>query len=120
LRLRSRFAIRQQYAFETDSLAETSVFDRCNFKPDRCCSDFVATNRIDRRDGTWMPQSGRRPQHQTRAFGDVGSMSGLAPEALRPRPPSERDPIPYALETDWPVGAPEGFEPAHFDLQVAV
>ena len=25
----------------------------------------------------------------------------------------ERDPIPYALETDWPVGA-AGFEPLHF------
>jgi hypothetical protein len=27
--------------------------------------------------GTLMPQSGRRPQHQTRPWGDVGSMSGL-------------------------------------------
>jgi hypothetical protein len=31
----------------------------------------------------------------------------------------ERDPIPYALETDWPVGA-AGFEPLHLDLQVPV
>jgi hypothetical protein len=30
----------------------------------------------------------------------------------------ERDPIPYALETDWPVGA-AGFEPLHLGLQLA-
>src|SRR3954449_12835443 len=27
----------------------------------------------------------------------------------------ERDPIPYALETDWPVGA-AGFEPLHLEI----
>jgi hypothetical protein len=30
----------------------------------------------------------------------------------RPRISDSRDPIPYALETDWPVGA-AGFEPLH-------
>src|SRR5258705_12790019 len=30
----------------------------------------------------------------------------------------ERDPIPYALETDWPAGA-AGFEPLHLGLQLA-
>ena len=28
----------------------------------------------------------------------------------------ERDPIPYALETDWPVEA-GGFEPLHFGIR---
>jgi hypothetical protein len=28
-----------------------------------------------------------------------------------------RGPIPYALETDWPVGAP-GFEPLHFRIGI--
>src|SRR6476659_8876918 len=31
----------------------------------------------------------------------------------------ERDPIPYALETDWPVGA-AGFEPLHLEIRSAV
>jgi hypothetical protein len=30
----------------------------------------------------------------------------------------ERDPIPYALETDWPVGA-AGFEPLHLEIRSA-
>jgi hypothetical protein len=30
----------------------------------------------------------------------------------------ERDPIPYALETDWPVGA-AGFEPPHLEIRSA-
>jgi hypothetical protein len=30
----------------------------------------------------------------------------------------ERDPIPYALETDWPVGA-AGFEPLHLKIGIA-
>src|SRR6185436_3613989 len=30
----------------------------------------------------------------------------------------ERDPIPYALETDWPVGA-AGFEPLHLRIRSA-
>src|SRR5258708_15843315 len=30
----------------------------------------------------------------------------------------KRDPIPYALETDWPAGA-AGFEPLHLGLQLA-
>ena len=30
----------------------------------------------------------------------------------------ERDPIPYALETDWPVGA-AGFEPLHLEIRTA-
>ncbi len=30
----------------------------------------------------------------------------------------ERDPIPYALETDWPVGA-AGFEPLHIESEFA-
>ncbi len=29
----------------------------------------------------------------------------------------ERDPIPYALETDWPVGA-AGFEPLHIRIEI--
>jgi hypothetical protein len=29
----------------------------------------------------------------------------------------ERDPIPYALETDWPLGA-AGFEPLHFRIGI--
>ncbi len=29
----------------------------------------------------------------------------------------ERDPIPYALETDWPVGA-AGFEPLHSGIEI--
>ena len=29
----------------------------------------------------------------------------------------ERDPIPYALETDWPVGA-AGFEPLHIRIGI--
>ena len=29
----------------------------------------------------------------------------------------ERDPIPYALETDWPVGA-AGFEPPHSGIEI--
>ena len=29
----------------------------------------------------------------------------------------ERDPIPYALETDWPVGA-GGFEPLHLRIRI--
>ena len=38
-----------------------------------------------------------------------------------PEPPVwhfERDPIPYALETDWPVGA-AGFEPLHLRIEFA-
>ncbi len=30
----------------------------------------------------------------------------------------ERDPIPYALDTDWPVGA-AGFEPLHLEIRSA-
>jgi hypothetical protein len=30
----------------------------------------------------------------------------------------ERDPIPYALETDWPVEV-AGFEPLHFRIEIA-
>ncbi len=30
----------------------------------------------------------------------------------------ERDPIPYALDTDWPVGA-AGFEPLHVEIRSA-
>ena len=29
----------------------------------------------------------------------------------------KRDPIPYALETDWPVGA-AGFEPLHSGIEI--
>jgi hypothetical protein len=29
----------------------------------------------------------------------------------------KRDPIPYALETDWPLGA-GGFEPLHFGIRI--
>ncbi len=31
---------------------------------------------------------------------------------------AERDPMPYALETDWPVGA-GGFEPLHLRIEFA-
>ena len=51
----------------------------------------------------------------------LGRWSDTAKPPVSPLPSKnrwERDPIPYALETDWPVGV-AGFEPLHLEIRSA-
>ena len=56
------------------------------------------------------PESYFRRQFRTRRPSVVCEMSAISRRF-------ERDPIPYALETDWLVGA-GGFEPLHFRIEI--
>jgi hypothetical protein len=60
---------------------------------------------LDQDDGKWAP-----PKLDL-AHGSRRDASALDASARQ----LERDPIPYALETDWPVGA-EGFETSHHEF----
>ena len=68
------------------------------------------SGRTPRSPGLWPCKDGR-PLH-----GCVSPQPQQARSAAISRH-FERDPIPYALETDWPVGA-AGFEPLHIRIGI--
>ena len=98
-----------------------AVDRRRGFRPERC---LVGSMR------RWQPLlGGGKTRHQNIAR-ETGHPNPASIANFRTQRPSgmremsaisrhfERDPIPYALETDWPVGA-AGFEPLHLRSEFA-